>query len=373
MLGPLFEVLAQLNVAAENVVYADDAVDEVRSQLLGLDGVLVWVNPIQDGADRGQLDELLRDVSAKGVWVSAHPGVIARMGTKEVLFHTRSLGWGTETDLYYSPEELAERFPSRLGGDHRLVIKQARGNGGNGVWRVDLAEARSDADAGPSLAARVRVMHAQTREAPIQEMTLGHFLERICEYFAWSGSVVVQPYQSRLAEGMIRCYFVQDQVVGFCHRWPRGLLDPSAEQQLGGTPGQRGPMEDADAPAYQSLRSSAETQWVPGMQQLVGINTADLPVIWDADFLLGPKDDAGADSYVLCEINISAVWPYPTQASQRMTHAPWYPPPAPLPRGLRQRRGRVQSSGGRRCSRDRTRRQCARLGRSATSAAVVRP
>jgi hypothetical protein len=321
LLGPLFEVFAQLNVVAENVIYADDAVEEVRSQLLGLDGVLVWVNPIQDGVDRGQLDGLLREVSAKGVWVSAHPDVIDLMGTKEALFYTRSLGWGTETDLYHSAEELAERFPSRLARDRRLVIKQARGNGGNGVWRIDLVETPSRGETTPRLSTPVRVMHAQTREAPVQEMPLGDFQERISEYFAWSGSVVVQPYQSRLAEGMIRCYFVQDQVVGFCHQWPRGLLDPSAEQQLGGTPGQRGPMEDADAPAYQSLRSSAETQWVPGMQQLVGINTADLPAIWDADFLLGPKDDAGADSYVLCEINISAVWPYPTQASQQMAGA----------------------------------------------------
>jgi hypothetical protein len=313
----------KLNVAAENVVYADDAVEEVRSQLLGLDGVLVWVNPIQDGADRGQLDGLLREVSAKGVRVSAHPNVIARMGTKEVLFRTRSLGWGTESDLYHSAEELAERFPSRLARDRRLVIKQARGNGGNGVWRVDLVETISRGQATPGLTAPVEVMHAQTRDAlaPVEEMTLGDFLERISEYFAWSGSVVVQPYLMRLAEGMIRCYFVQDKVVGFCHQWPRGLLDASAEHQLGGAPGQRGPMEDADVPAYQSLRSSAETQWVPGMQRLVGINTADLPVIWDADFLLGPKDGAGADSYVLCEINISAVWPYPTQASQQMATA----------------------------------------------------
>jgi hypothetical protein len=321
MLGPLFEAFAHLNVAAENVVYADDAVEEVRSQLLGLDGVLVWVNPIQDGANRGQLDELLREVSAKGVWVSAHPDVIAKMGTKEVLFHTRTLGWGTDTDLYRSADELAERFPSRLVRDRRLVIKQARGNGGNGVWRVDLAEILSQGEAASRLSARLRVMHAQTRDAPVEEMTLGDFLERIGDYFAWSGSVVVQPYQSRLAEGMIRCYFVQDRVVGFCHQWPRGLLDMSAVGKLGGAPGQRGPMEDADAPNYQSLRSSAELEWVPGMQRLVGLNTGDLPAIWDADFLLGQKDHSRADSYVLCEINISAVWPYPTQASARLAKA----------------------------------------------------
>jgi hypothetical protein len=51
--------LRRLNVAAEPVVYQDDALDNVREQLLGLDGVLVWVNPIQDGANRSHLDALL--------------------------------------------------------------------------------------------------------------------------------------------------------------------------------------------------------------------------------------------------------------------------------------------------------------------------
>jgi len=32
-----------------------------------------------------------------------------------------------------------------------------------------------------------------------------------------------------------------------------------------------------------------------------------LPIIWDADFLYGPKTPSGDDSYVLCEINVSAV------------------------------------------------------------------
>src|SRR5215218_6258790 len=82
VLGPLFDAFADLGAATERVVYADDAVDEVRHQLLGVDGVLVWVNPIQDGANRAQLDNLLREVSARGLWVSAHPDVILKMGTK---------------------------------------------------------------------------------------------------------------------------------------------------------------------------------------------------------------------------------------------------------------------------------------------------
>ena len=108
------------------------------------------MNPIQDGANRGQLDQLLRDVSARGVWVSAHPDVIGQMGTKEVLFCTRGLGCGRNTDLYRSRQELAEALPDSLQRDGRLVLKQARGNGDNGVWRLDLVQSSVGASASPS-------------------------------------------------------------------------------------------------------------------------------------------------------------------------------------------------------------------------------
>ena len=41
---------------------------------------------------------------------------------------------------------------------------------------------------------------------------------------------------------------------------------------------------------------------------------ASLPVIWDADFLFGPKTDAGDDTYVLCEINASSTFAFPEHA-----------------------------------------------------------
>ena len=84
-LREMFRAFAALGVDSAPVIYSDQTVDAVRDQLLGLDGVLVWVNPIQDGLDRSELDPLLRDVGEAGVWVSAHPDVILRMGTKEVL------------------------------------------------------------------------------------------------------------------------------------------------------------------------------------------------------------------------------------------------------------------------------------------------
>jgi hypothetical protein len=57
-----------------------------------------------------------------------------------------------------------------------------------------------------------------------------------------------------------------------------------------------------------------EQEWVPAVQQLLDIDTESLPILWDCDFLLGPKQDNGEDTYVLCEINVSSVAPYPESA-----------------------------------------------------------
>jgi hypothetical protein len=316
-LKPLMGAIRRLNVAAEPVVYHDDAVASVRDQLFGLDGVLVWVNPIQDGADRSRLDGLLREVAATGTWVSAHPDVILTLGTKEVLYRTRDLGWGTDTDLYRDAADFRARFPGALAKDAVRVLKQARGNGGNGVWKVELVEPTAG-EPGPD--ALVRVRHAMEKESALSDqLRLGDFLDRCEEYFAWSGCLVDQPFQQRLADGLIRCYFVHDEVVGFLHQWPAGLLEPAAEAAR--SPAPASITEAPDTPAYNLLRRSVEQEWIPQLKQVLGLDTFALPAIWDADFLYGPKTPAGEDTYVLCEINVSAVWPFPDQAVDKLAQA----------------------------------------------------
>jgi hypothetical protein len=73
-------------------------------------------------------------------------------------------------------------------------------------------------------------------------------------------------------------------------------------------------MHGADAPAFQMLRAKMESEWIPEMMQVLGIARNDLPIIWDADFLYGPRTPDGADTYVLCEINVSSVFAIPELA-----------------------------------------------------------
>jgi hypothetical protein len=78
----VFEELAAVGIDAEPAVYDEDFAEEVRDQLLGADGVLVWVDPIHQGKTREKLDPLLRDVASRGPWVSAHPDVILKWASR---------------------------------------------------------------------------------------------------------------------------------------------------------------------------------------------------------------------------------------------------------------------------------------------------
>src|SRR5581483_905188 len=66
----VFEALAAAGIEAQPAIYDESFTEAVREQLLGVDGVLVWVDPIHQGKTRADLDALLRDVAARGPWVS---------------------------------------------------------------------------------------------------------------------------------------------------------------------------------------------------------------------------------------------------------------------------------------------------------------
>jgi hypothetical protein len=296
----VFAALADVGVDAEPVVYEDDVRDAVRAKLATLDGVLVWVNPIHEGRNRANLDALLREVAARGIWVSAHPDVILKMGTKEVLHRTRTMSWGCDTALYRTAEAMRAELPARLAAGPR-VIKRNRGNGGQGVWRVETL-------ASPRNRPMVRVLDA-TKDVS-EELALDEFLERCAEYFE-DGSVIDQPFQARLSEGVVRCYMAGDHCAGFGYQKVKALVDAPAERAEAG---RRLYTSNAD-PRFQRLRRLMENEWTPQLTSLLGIPHRDLPMIWDADFMLGPPGADGTDSYVLGEINVSSVFPIPDEAS----------------------------------------------------------
>lgn len=322
----VFEALAAIGIEARPAIYDESFTEAVRDQLLAVDGVLVWVDPIHQGKTRAELDTLLREVAARGPWVSAHPDVILKMGVKDVLYRTRHLGWGSDTDRYDTAAAFRAAFPSRLRAGGPRVLKQNRGNGGQGVWKVETL---------PGTNGMVRVLHAQRGSQP-EEMPLDAFIARCEPYFGWGGCIIDQAFQPRLPEGMIRCYMSGAKVAGFGHQLVKALVPPPT-QGPDAPEAQPGPriMHGPDAPMFQALRRSMEDEWTPQMMETLDIDACSLPVIWDADFLYGPRNAAGADSYVLCEINASSCFAIPEEA------------PAAIARTVEQRLLRSQGASSR--------------------------
>ncbi len=303
-LYPLFKAFADLNVTAEPVPYSDNALDHVWTRLLQLDGVLVWVDPVTEYGDRSKLDPMLKDIAARGVWVSAHPDIIQKIGTKEVLFRTKHFSWGTDTHLYANEEQFRKDFPARLRSSGPRVLKQRRGNGGIGTWRVEIVHD----EANPM----VRTQEARRGSAE-EDLRLNEFFDKCAKYFSACGCILDQPLDPRIGEGMIRCYLVQDKVVGFSTQMPRAKGDFAMARDK--------TMYAEDERRFAKLRANMESDWAPSVQRLFGIDSNALPAIWDADFMYGPEDARGDDTYVLGEINVSAVFPFPDCAIEKIAKA----------------------------------------------------
>ena len=333
-LNPVFSALAGHGLIAEPVAYRDGRAGQVRARLLAADGVLTWVDPVRADGDRVVLDGLLREASATGSWIGSHPDVIAAMGTKRVLYDTRELGWAADTHLYGDAAEFHREFPARLAADGIRVLKPARGNGGRGVWKVTLGDGRGGRQV-PGPDTLVTAQHARIRDDTREELTLGEFMGRCAEAFdgyGGSGQLIDQAFADRIGHGIIRCYLVGGVVAGFARQYPAGLspgeraargIALDAEVPAGtimGLPSAK-TMYAPDAPAFARLRRQVEADWVPGLQAATGISRDSLPVLWDADFLFGPKLPEGHDSYLLCEINACSVTPFPPEAVPLLARA----------------------------------------------------
>lgn len=294
-LRPVVDELVRAGYDVVPVVYRDAVVEEVRAELAGVDAVLVWVDPIGGGEDRHRLDALLRDLSAGGTFVSAHPDVINVLGTKDVLFATRHLRWGGDVARYDTIDELREGLRARLPAGPR-VLKPRYGNGGIGVWKVERVDD-----------ATVRAHGAEVRDLHEEVVSFDAFVDRFNDALA-AGCVVDQGFVPGVSEGLIRCYFVGTEVVGFAEQGAGELA--AHPDRVMGLPSPK-TVFAADAAQFDTLRQLVTTE-LPALLGCLGLDAAQLPVLWDADFLRG---DGG---YVLCEVNCSCVTPFPPLAPAKI-------------------------------------------------------
>lgn len=294
-LGPTAAAFRKAGLEPEPAVYSDAFVDEVRDQLLQVGAVQVWVNPINDqGGTRCVLDAMLKEVADAGVVVSAHPDTIQKMGTKNVVFDTREMGWGSDVHLYRSIEEMRSQLPGRLRNGPR-VLKQHRGHSGQGIWKLSPTE-------NPSM---VLARHAPRGSAEVR-MPLEEWIAS-CEAYFQEGPMLDQEFNPQIGEGMVRCYQNIARVGGFGFQEVNALVEAA-------DPGPRLYFPPTD-PRFQDLKSRLEREWLPEMLAVLGMIGEELPCLWDADFMFRNG------GYMLCEINVSSVYPYPESAMAPLAEA----------------------------------------------------
>lgn len=277
-----------------SVIYNDDIAEQLSKELLGFDAVLVWVNPIEQGNNRNKLDALLRNLSASGCFVSSHPDVILKIGTKDVLYKTRETEFGGDVKLYKTAEELKESFHS---GPAIRILKQYRGNGGDGVFKIDATNISKN---------KIAVTHAKKGEEE-RMISVEDFFEEFKIYFNDDGILIDQPWNEHIINGMVRCYLTGTKVSGFGYQEVNALYP-------GKKPGKRFYFSE-DCGLFRDLHEIMENKWVPELQQITGTETEMLPVIWDVDFFINSiNTEKTKEKYTLCEINVSCVSPFPESA-----------------------------------------------------------
>lgn len=295
----LAERMVLANWRVKTLGYHEDRQQTVRSEALQCDALLVWINPIEPGLDRPRLDSFLRELAGQGLLVSAHPDAILQIGTKDVLVATQSLNWSIEACAYRSLAEFRTQFPATARRDGIRVLKQYRGNGGDGVWKVTAIGNKA-----------YEVMSA-TRHAPAETMSETQLLSFFdAAVFARGSHLIDQRWVPTLPRGMVRAYLCGARVAGFGYQeintlYPATPHDDFTRQQ----PSKRHYYTE-DCHLFQNLRRRLEDEWVAGLCTCVGIKPDDLPLLWDADFLLGDPPQ----EYLLCEINASCVSPFPDSA-----------------------------------------------------------
>lgn len=281
----------------DSVLYHDSISGKLATELLKYDAILVWVNPIEQQGDRKILDALLAQLSSHGCFVSAHPRTILKLGTKEILYKVKDTEFGSDVNLYNSFEEFKKHFLKEVTGVR--ILKQYRGNGGDGVYKVDNANLKNS---------KVLVTHAKSGNEEMV-MTLDDFFLQFESYFNDGSMLIDQKWNPNIINGMVRCYLSGSRVTGFGYQEINALYP--IINGIYKKPGQRFYYTEVCG-LFKDLKEIMENKWVSQLQKLIGLNSKELPVIWDADFFINKiNSEKAAEKYSLCEINASCVSPFP--------------------------------------------------------------
>ena len=201
-----------------------------------------------------------------------------------------------DTGAYYSIDDFKAKFPTTLAKGER-VLKQNRGSTGEGIWRVQTVAPFS----GASVPLDTKVKCTEAKDNHVEEHTLGDFM-KFCEQYivGENGQLIDQRFLPRIKEGEVRVLMINRTPINVVHKKPADGADAFSATLFSGA----------------KYRYDPPEQWKelidPFLAELDNIDARlgpfdTKPLIWTADFILGPKTADGKDTYVLGEINCSCI------------------------------------------------------------------
>jgi hypothetical protein len=286
--------------------YSDEAHDDILALADGADGYISRVNPdIYPGVTMEMYEGLLEELSAMGLASMPHPRFMRLFGSKEALVRIGSLRTGLpDTIMYRDEATLRETFRANLAAGPR-VLKQNRGSQGEGIWICRLDDA-SLYNATGTLADDVTVTVTEAVDNSVTRHTVSTLLDFASKHVGGGGEIVDQAFMPRIAEGEVRVMFVGDTPVEILHKKPKeGGVSATLKS---GAVYQRFSPED---PAFARLMRSFSKD-IPRLLPSLGLDGHPMPLLWTADFILGPprppwSDNTGLDYYFIGELNCSCV------------------------------------------------------------------
>lgn len=313
---PLANGLIGCGISCQIVNYVKDEHDEFFKTLSRFDGVLVRCIPGQiaaAGGDQRRFDDSMTALAATiPVWPT--PGVVEKMGAKDALCQIKDMDIGLpDTFGYSSPEDLRAGFRKSIAFQPR-VVKQNRGDWGEGIWIVSLKSRDYCSTFGEREAADDELLVLmEASDNHEEEHSVAEFLEfcvggRSAGSGEWEstgagryfdggvdagGQMVDQRYLPRISEGEARFLMVGADVSGIEHY-----------VYVGGVSGEtKTTLHAPDAPEFAGIRRLLEAELGTLVRKL-GLAMKDLPLLWAADFI--PVDNHRS-SHVVGEFNCACL------------------------------------------------------------------
>ncbi len=291
---PIINSLKERNVDASVVFYSNEKAEELFSALKDVNAIIGRVNPGNIPGGEGNYFAFLQRLVDAGVKVFAEPKVMLSFGAKDAV--SKLAGTAivpANTYAYYNLDELKAKFPMSLATGPR-VLKQNRGSQGSGIWYVEVGAPHGSAP----IDFNTPVNCTEMSDNHVEHHKLGDFLDKCNEYLVGeNGQLVDMPFMPRIGEGEIRIYLVGEKPVFILHKKPADG-EKSATLQSGAKYTPQTPAEWPDLmKAFYAV--------LPVVKEKLGVSVT--PLIWTADFILGPQTTDGKDTYVLGEFNCSCV------------------------------------------------------------------